>query len=135
MNLPKIAVFPFEEFVLRRKMLQALGELYDVEFVPTDEANLRAHGIAWLFGVARQEAVSLAEMGIRCLAFIAGRAVPVHVSSARVELADVSSIARCFRGRSLEDAALKKAQRLEAIRDEKVVMRKGEDILWIRRMG
>jgi hypothetical protein len=133
MDLPKIAVFPATEFSRRKRMLQALGELYDVEFLPTD--NLNAHSTALIFGTSRQESLSFADSGIRCLAFIAGQVDPICSSTSKVDFPEEAPIANCFRGRSLHDGSLKHAHRLEVMAGEQVIARKGENILWIRRSG
>jgi hypothetical protein len=133
MKLPKIAVFPARDFSRRKHMLQTLGRLFDVEFVPADVAALRLHKLAWLFAATRQQALDIASAKVRCLAFCNGPAEPIRSAAAEVELGNIQVLAKCLRGRTMPDRSLESTARLEAQPGDEVLAQKGESVLWIRR--
>jgi hypothetical protein len=131
-EFPKIAVFPAREFERRRHMLQTLGRLFGVEFVPADSVALRSYKLAWLFATTRQEARDIANDGIRCLTFYSGQAEPIRDISAEVELGNVQGIEKCLRGRRLPDCSVERSTHLEIFPGDEILARKGDSVLWLR---
>jgi len=133
MQSVKIGVFPAEEFSRRRRLLQALGELFSLEFEPGREGDATNDRAALLFGVTREAAIRIAGSGLRCLAFLKAEAVVKKSATGSVCLASIPYLAPCFRGRTLPDSTIGLVSPLQPEAGDEVVARKGEDALWIHR--
>jgi hypothetical protein len=106
-----------------------------VEFVPVTEIDPGSFNGALLFGADRDQAVRIANRGVRSLALLAERALPSRAAESRFNFTNVPSVAKCFRGRSLEDSSAKSTGRLEIDAGDEVLARKGEDPCWVRYIG
>jgi hypothetical protein len=133
MHRPRIGVFPPEGLVGRKRLLEALTQLYSVEFVTCQELDRRLCEAALLFGVTREQAVRIASSGLRCMAFLDGEPAPVQSASPNISLASIPYLRRCFQGRVLPDKTVARICRLKEEVGDEVVARKGDEILWIHR--
>lgn len=127
-----IGIFPATELARRRRLFDALAQLYTVDFVGLSEMEQPAVGAAILFDVDRQQAVRCAESGLRCLAFLK-TSNPVSLPSGNVVLSSTPSLDRCFQGRVLADKTLDRAFHLPGDPQDEVIARKGDSILWVHR--
>ena len=133
MRRPQIAIFPAEQMLRPNRLLEALSELYWVDFVEWADGKKQLYDAAFLFGVSREKAVEAASSGLRCLAFIGGQTVPVASASQAVCLSASSCLPQCFRGRTLPDKAIERVCPLKPEAGDEVLARKGDDILWLHR--
>ena len=127
-----IAVYPPGQAEDCRRMLQALGQLYDVKFVPTGAADLPACRYVWLLGGTRQEALRLADLGIRVLAFAGGTAGPVRDASAKVIFSGSQAVPPAFRARSLRADSLTSVPDLETGAGDEILAHQAGHPLWVR---
>lgn len=132
---PVIAVYAPGQVVGCGRMLEALGQLYGVAFVPTGAGGLPAHKFVWMWGGSRQEALGLADQGIRVLAFAGGTAVPINDAAAPVEFSGSMALPPGFRGRSLQDGSLRSVRHLEVAAGDAILAQKGGHPLWVRVPG
>jgi hypothetical protein len=133
MSRPKISVFPAEEFLRRQSLLQVVSQLYAVDIVAGQEADLNCYQAALIFGESCELAVRVATSGLRCLTYIDGPAVPVTSPSMGVRLSLTPHLPQCFRGRTLTDKAIDRICHLKAEAGDEILARKGDDLLWLRR--
>ena len=132
MHRPKIGIFPAQELSRRQRLLQALEEIYSIEFVACQQLERAAFEAALLFGVTPEQASAAANTGLRCMAFLPTDHAPLSVS-ADVHLTKSAFLPQSLRGRTLAHRDLKCIGRLEEKEGDEVVARKGENILWIHR--
>jgi hypothetical protein len=133
MKTPTVAVFPAVQFFRYRRLLESLSELYSIQFEPREEGDWAACAGALLLGVDRMEALRVANLGLRCMAWVKAELTPVKLEAADLSFAPVPYLARCFRGRTLADRSINMVRRLQAGSGDNVVARKGEAVLWIHR--
>lgn len=116
-------------------MLGALGQLYEVEFVPAGAEGLTAHRLVWMWGGTRQEALRLAEQGIRVLAFAGGPDILIDEAAAPVAFSGSMALPPGFRGRSLQDNSLRSVRDLESAAGDDILVHKAGHPLWARMAG
>ncbi len=133
MSRSKIIVFPAEKFSRHQGLLQVIGQIYALDIVAGQEADLRCCQAALLFDVSREQAISIAASGLRCLAFIGGQIVPVVSPSEPVCFGSTPNVPKYFRGRMLPDKAMDRACHLSVEAGDEILARKGDDILWLHR--
>src|SRR5437667_10555788 len=100
MRQPKIGVFPARQFVSRQRVLQALGQLYSVEFAACQHLDRDCCDAAVLFGVTREEAIHAAGSGLRCMAFLDGETAAV-TAPVKISLSQTCYLSKCERGQLL----------------------------------
>ncbi len=132
MTAVTIGVFPPDQLSRHRRLLDGLGELYCLRFEPREEQNWNGCAGALLFDVSEEQAVRIGDSGVRCLAFIKGKCIEVQPRSAGIHMAQVPSLAQCFRGRTLPDETVDRISVLTLRPQFQVMARKGDYILWVR---
>ncbi len=130
----RIALVSSEALSGHRRLFDALGELYTLQFVARDEGKLSDCAAALLFGQSRDAAERIAGSGIPCLAFLGQPPVAVRSETADLSMAALPCLDRSFRGRVIRDRSIKQLRELKSKSGDEVITRKGEDILWIHRV-
>lgn len=127
-----IGIYPANELTRRRRLFDALAQLFTIDFIGLSESEQPPVAAAILFDADRPHAARLAESGCRCLAFLKASA-PISLAPENVILSSTSPLDLCFRGRILADKTLECAFHVFADPQDAVVARKGDSILWIHR--
>src|SRR5690348_10023990 len=99
MKSVKIAVAPAEALTENRRLFDALGELFSLQFEPRAEGNLADCAAALLFGASRDDAGRVTSSGVRCLAFLKDAPVGVKSETADISMINVPYLDQSFRGR------------------------------------
>jgi len=133
LRVPKIAVFSADDSFPSRRLLEALSQLYSVEFVRTGDLLVGAYDAALLFGTTRDHAIRTARSGLRCMAFLCGESVNLSSTCPDVHLASIPYLNSCLRSQVLPDTALQSISRMKEEVGDQVVARKDRDALWIHR--
>lgn len=133
MRRPQVAIFPAEQMLRHNRLLDALSELYSVDFVEWAGGKEQLYNAVLLFNVSREMAINVASSGLRCVAFIGGRPVSVAPAVNDVCLGSNSFLPQCFRGRSFSDKSIDRICRLAVEPGDEVLARKGDDVLWLHR--
>lgn len=129
----KIAIFPAEQFTRYQRLLNALSELYSIQFESRAEGNWADCAAILFFGASREEIFRAASSGVRCIGFIKEPLVPAQSPDAGISFASISYVPQCFRGRTVPDKSIEQIRPLKADSGDEIVARKGEEILWIHR--
>jgi hypothetical protein len=130
---PQIAIFPAEQMLRQNRLLEALSEIYWVDFVEWEEGKEQFYNAMLLFNGSWEKAIKVASNGLRCLAFIGGQTAPVLAASQDVCMSSSSYLPQSFHGRSLPDKSIDRICRAEVKPGDEVLARKGDGILWLHR--
>jgi hypothetical protein len=131
MNSVKVAVSPPEQFDGFRRLWNAIGELYSLEFEPRAVGDTSGCAAALLFGVADAVTLRVAQSGVPCMVFPAVEEVAVPSINAPLCLGSAPPLARCLQGRTFRDQSVTRIHRLTRGTGEQALITKGEDVLWI----
>ena len=134
MHRSTIAVFPAEAWAEHQPLLQALTELYPVDFLAGQGPDLAHLDAALLFGVSRAQALRAGESGRPCLAFITEPGAGTCAVSGNVCFSTLPSLPPGLRGSSLPHSPLQVTTLTEQPGDT-VVARSSGRILWTQRLA
>jgi hypothetical protein len=132
MHRSKITVFPAGAWTERKLLLQALTELYPVDFIVGQDPDPAQSDAALLFGVSRAQALRAAQSGRPCVAFVNEPPATLHTVSGGICFAALPFLHASFRGRSLPHSPLERVAALIEQPGDTVVARSGGHILWIQ---
>jgi hypothetical protein len=130
MNAVKVAVSPPEQFDRFRRLWNAIGELYSLDFEPRPIGDASGCAAALLFGVPDDAALRVAQTGVPCMVFPAAEEVAVASINTPLSLASASPLARCLQGRTFRDQSVTRIHRLARRAGDQALVTKGEDVLW-----
>lgn len=133
MEHPKIVIYPPEEHAARKRMLEALAALHDVEFFPADESVLSDERFAWIFGGTNEFVQSAADAGTKVLAFTKSHAGEKIDASGKVVFGFSEAVPPSFRDGVFDDDSLNTLVRLAIEPADEVLARKGDVPVWVRR--
>jgi hypothetical protein len=106
MQLPRIPVFTPEVAETQERLFAGLKQLFGVSFVAGRSRDSALCDAAIIFGASRSEAINLAALGLRCLAFIDDALRPVHSCNSGIAFANTYHLPDCLRGMELPDNSL-----------------------------
>jgi hypothetical protein len=130
---PRIAVIT-TDWLRDERLFEALGELYQVSFVPARDLRSVACDAVILMRASRSDAMEAGRNGVRCLAFVTREASPSFTRSAPVELSSAPYLSPAFRGAALFDESIEVFCGPQLHGDDEVLAHRGADLLWTRHL-
>jgi hypothetical protein len=129
-----IGVFPVASFHRHYRLLEALQEIFFVNFRPCRTEEIGAFRFALLWGATDELVVRAQQLGVRCLVFSPGERQHSTCSESIVAFANVPEIDVAIRGQCFAEKQPLEIASIAAHTGEVLATRSGYPI-WIRRRG
>lgn len=133
MKSARVGVLSNGSFREHKLLFSAVGELYDVDFLPLDGQSLASFDAVVLLGASREEAAEYGRSGLRCLAFVNESVMAVPPFTNRVTLSRSAHLHQSFRACVLEDDTISKFSPIAPEPDDDILARLGAAPVWLRR--
>ncbi len=129
-----MGVLAGRDALLPKRLLDAVGNIFHVDFVAIEENNSAELDAALLFGVPRDKAEEFAQGGVRSMAFLSETPGTAPAGN-KIQFGTTSHLAECFRGKRLADKSLTQFAPIVAQAGDDIMASRGGEPFWLRRNG
>src|SRR5687767_12990012 len=130
MNSSEILVSPAGELTRRRRLFDAVAELYGIKFAPADAPHPAPKAIV-LFSATRAEAIAWANRGVRCLAYLNGAKRSLPAGCSDVTFSKSSHLSSLFRGTRFADSSITTLTEIEREPGDDVIAERARQPVWV----